>query len=257
VKWKVQSSWPKATEQQAPNGCIVVAYIDARLVVERLNLVVGERWHAEYLPTSKDDLLLGALTVCGVKRVDVGQSPKRLSKDLVSDALKRAAVMFGVGVSIYALPQVRLTMADTPRHLEVRGRGDRRALVLTDFGQQALRMGYERWLGEIGEEAFGPALEHGDSSGIFEHETAGEEAEPEAAAETPTEAPEPLADEMATKLRADIESAYTELRARSKRALLPAAFQAELRAAAGSHEGLRELLVRIQDLTAAQEAKAA
>jgi hypothetical protein len=248
VKWKVQSSWPKASEQQAPTGCIVVAYIDARLVVERLNTVVGGRWSQEYRPTSKDDLLMCDLTVCGVKRPDVGQSPKKLSKDLVSDALKRAAVTFGVGVSIYALPQVRLTMGDNPRHLEVRGRGDRRTLVLTDFGHKALRLGYERWLREIGVGSFGPVLDHGDALGIFENEAPGEEEEPDAAAETAVEAPEPLTDDVATQLRAQIEEAYTALRAVSKRALLPAAFQAELLGAQASHEKLRELLTRLQDL---------
>lgn len=257
VKWKVQSSWPRATEKEAPKGCIVVAYIDARLVVERLNLVVGERWFPEYSPTSKDDVLMGALTVCGVKRIDVGQSPKKLSKDLVSDALKRAGVMFGIGVSIYALPQVRLTMEDARGRIEVRGRGDKRAIALTDYGHQTLAVGYEKWLKEVGEDAFGPALDHGDRRGVFEGEDITGEAAPDAEEETGAEAPEPLTDDVASKLRADIEAAYTELRAVNRRALLPAAFQAELTAAQGSHEGLRELLTRLQDLAADARSKAA
>jgi hypothetical protein len=44
----------------------------------------------------------------GVTRTDVGESTEGLSKDLVSDALKRAAVPFGVGVSCYALPEIKL-----------------------------------------------------------------------------------------------------------------------------------------------------
>jgi hypothetical protein len=84
-----------------------------------------------------------------VTREDVGESPKGLSKDLVSDALKRAAVHFGVGVSVYALPQITLFMKDSKGRIEKRGgKGD--SIALTEHGHVKLREGYAKWLEEHG-----------------------------------------------------------------------------------------------------------
>jgi hypothetical protein len=44
IKFKVQTVFGGAS------GCLVVAYIDARLVIERLNLVVPDMWEAHYEP---------------------------------------------------------------------------------------------------------------------------------------------------------------------------------------------------------------
>jgi hypothetical protein len=250
VKWKVQSVWPKGPD---PQGAVIVAYMDARLVIERLNAVAGGEWTAKYSPTSKPEMMMCELTVFDVTRVDVGESPKKLSKDLISDALKRAAVHFGVGVSVYALPQVRWRLADSGGALRKTGQGDKVSLLLTDQGHASLRDGYVSWLAGKGRD-FGPPLDHGDAA------DSGMDAEPEAPAgdsvETGPAAPEPLTDEMATQLRADIEQAYLELRKISKTRLPAGEFQARLARALGSHELLRELLTEIQDLTSEQKAAA-
>lgn len=256
VKWKVQSTW----DSPRGKGAVLVAYVDARVVIERLNAVVGGAWNQDYRPLSKDTMLACDLTVFGVKRPDVGESPKKLSKDLVSDALKRAAVQFGVGVSVYALPQASWALDKAGAALKEVGK-DKKSIVLTDEGHASLRQSYRDWLTRTGEKSFGPVLDHGDILWIDGMPGAPVEEEPEDDAETPTEtptvAPEPVSDTAGVQLRAEVEGAYLALREESKAALLPAAFQAELTAAQGSHEGLRELLTRLQDLTADARAKTA
>ncbi len=52
-------------------------------------------------------MALGTLTVHGVSKSDVGTASQwEASKGCASDALKRAAVHFGIGRYLYALPQV-------------------------------------------------------------------------------------------------------------------------------------------------------
>lgn len=95
------------------NRCLAMAYIDARLIQDRLDEVVGpENWEDAY------DLLPDGSVMCRLKiklgdqwitKIDVGSpseqpdSGDRL-KAAVSDALKRAAVKFGIGRYLYRLP---------------------------------------------------------------------------------------------------------------------------------------------------------
>jgi hypothetical protein len=154
VKFKVQATWPKDN----PTGGLIVAYIDARLAVERLNLIVPHLWHDDYEPAGK---FLGcALTVDGITRRDVGQELMNL-KGLYSDAFKRAAVKFGVGVSLYAIPKMMLNVSDG--HLKPRRTRDGASLELTPAGEKYVRSLYSRWLSEHGVQAFGEPLDHGDS----------------------------------------------------------------------------------------------
>lgn len=164
IRFKVQSVFKQ--QDGTPFACLVVAYIDARLASERLNRVIPDKWSAQYRPVDgKANLQWCALTVDGVTRVDVGESPKGMSKDLVSDALKRAAVQFGVGVSCYALPQINLKVQDAHGRIEIRGKADKRTIALTEHGMVKLREGYARWLEEHGVARFGPPLDHGDVVG--------------------------------------------------------------------------------------------
>jgi hypothetical protein len=190
VRWKVQSAFgPKDN----PNGGLIVGYIDARLVVERLNLLAPHLWQATY--TQAGNLMWCHLTVDGITRSDVGESSKGFSKDQVSDALKRAAVHFGVGVSIYAVPQARLFTNQHGKHIEVKGQ--KKQVWLTDAGHAALKKRYQKWLDEHGTEAFGPALSHGDI---------------EPAIDPPDEAPAPVAvDSEVEKLRDDARRGYDAL----------------------------------------------
>ncbi len=82
----------------------VIAYIDARAVMDRLDAVVGPgNWSFDWQPliTSAQAVTVvkGSLTVLGVPQSDVGAAGP--TKAAVSDALKRAAVHFGVGRYLY------------------------------------------------------------------------------------------------------------------------------------------------------------
>ena len=111
IKWKIQTN-PKEGQDKA----IVVAFIDSRDVTERLDLATGGDWSSEFsLPqvnAGAQFSLECALTVCGVTRRDVGTvaQPRQgedATKDLYSNALKRAAVQFGVGSHVYRFPKVK------------------------------------------------------------------------------------------------------------------------------------------------------
>lgn len=201
VKWKVQTVFGGAS------GCLIVAYIDARLVIERLNAVIPDKWGASFRPIDGSKLIWCDLEVDDVIRSDVGESTKGMSKDLVSDALKRAAVHFGVGVSIYALPQVRWMAREVGDALRPQKVAQKDSLVLTDAGHKRLRAGYETWLEKVGVPKFGEPLDHGDVIGMFEGETQAEDVAPEP--DLPDETPaKPLDDEKAKTQRAAIEAAY-------------------------------------------------
>ncbi len=109
VGWKAQA----VTKDQSK--ALAVAYIDARCVIDRLNAVVGlAGWQDAY------DLLPDGCVVCHlslridggwVTKVDVGGESDQPNggdkrKAAFSDALKRAAVKFGVGRYLYELPGV-------------------------------------------------------------------------------------------------------------------------------------------------------
>ena len=150
VKWKVQS-------EMGSRG-LIVGYIDARLVIERLNLVVGDAWTAEYEPIGRTHMWCH-LTVFGTTRRDVGEGQ---GKALVSDALKRAAVHFGVGVSLYAIPQTIMEEGRGPNRLARNRKG---RFYLSDANEAFLRRRYADWLRAYGIEAFGEPFDHGDAEG--------------------------------------------------------------------------------------------
>ncbi|HEU4329461.1 MAG TPA: hypothetical protein VFS21_40360 [Roseiflexaceae bacterium] len=111
IKWKIRIN-PCEGEEWA----FVVAYLDARHVAERLDLASAGDWSDSYAPppmTAGNHISLACtLTVCGVSRIDVGSVPNPstdddATKDLYSDAFKRAAVKFGVGSHLYRFPKVQ------------------------------------------------------------------------------------------------------------------------------------------------------
>jgi len=113
VKWKIQTN--PGEDEENPLA-IVVSYVDARDVTERLDVATGGNWSNQFeepvvragaLPS-----LACALTVCGVTRIGVGtvdrpRDGEDNTKALYSDALKRAAVEFGVASHLYRFPKVK------------------------------------------------------------------------------------------------------------------------------------------------------
>lgn len=107
IGWKPQSVSKDKTKAMA------VAYIDARDVMDRLDEVVGmANWRDEYvvLPGGNVQCTL-AVRIDGewITKVDVGGESDQKSdgdrtKAAYSDALKRAAVKFGIGRYLYDFP---------------------------------------------------------------------------------------------------------------------------------------------------------
>lgn len=88
---------------------LMVAYVDARAVMDRLDAVVPNDWHFEITPIdgTPTPTVKGRLTVLGVTREDIGEAGEGEAgtlKAAASDALKRCAVHFGIGRYLYDLP---------------------------------------------------------------------------------------------------------------------------------------------------------
>lgn len=225
IRFKVQSF---VGGKANPRGGIVVAYIDARLVVERLNAVCPHLWFDVYDQLDARHMRC-RLTVDTVTRQDVGEA-QGLSKDLFSDALKRAAVKFGVGVSVYALPQVYLPVGE--KGLEVTGGEGKKSLRIPDGTLARLRGGYEKWLEGPGRH-FGMPLNHGDTLEPIAGETF-EDTEVEE--ESPA-----VQGEEADALREDIRTAFDRLCEIDGQAMTPAEYGRRRASAEHSVEGLRAL----------------
>jgi hypothetical protein len=148
------------------------AYVTARTVIDRLNLVCPHLWEEpryELVPGG----LRCDLTVDGLTRSDVGWSGGTGNamqlKALYSDAFKRAAVKFGVGVSLYALPRLVLLVEAGDAWAKARqGQNDRWGNQLYSYGvtgkgMNSLRARYELWLST--QESFGDPLGHGHVEG--------------------------------------------------------------------------------------------
>lgn len=166
VKWKIQTN-PK----DASKSALCVGYIDARLVSERLNSVLPGRWSKAYhaapaLGPKQAGVLCRIRVKVGEEEVvveDVGTASTLDTemglKGLYSDALKRAAVALGIGVSIYAVPQQYLKASELRSYQS--GGGTKYAL--SDANLRTLSGRYAKWLRDGGEELFGAPLDHGDA----------------------------------------------------------------------------------------------
>ena len=101
-KWKMQT-----------NGGVCVPYIDSRQVSQRLNEVLGITGWKDALIETSGKYIICELTIIiegeNITRSDVGTLSKIESeKGQASDALKRSAVKFGIGVYLYQMQPVTL-----------------------------------------------------------------------------------------------------------------------------------------------------
>ncbi len=109
VQWRPQGTCKAGAEVQ------LLASLDARQVAARLDRVCPG-WSFDWEPVSVNSngevmTAKGRLTIAGCSRSDVGTaSIWEPSKGTVSDALKRCAVLFGVGAYLYSLPDVQVTL---------------------------------------------------------------------------------------------------------------------------------------------------
>lgn len=153
VKWKIQTN-PKNPQGSA----MVVGFIDSRLVAERLNDVAGGAWSDAYGPIFGKSVVC-RLSVLDAVREDVGWSATVDTdmgvKTVYSDAFKRAAVKFGIGAFLYAMPSQWVPA----NALQQRGQ----SWILPQSAQQRLAGIYAAWLGnETVAARFGAAIDHGD-----------------------------------------------------------------------------------------------
>ncbi|AEV15807.1 MAG: Rad52/Rad22 family DNA repair protein [Thermus sp.] len=111
VQWRIEAL------SKDRKRALVVPYVDARTVLDRLDRAVGpEGWQDSYEVLADEERTLRdergerrerlcevkcRLTVLGVTKEDVGEGDSL--KAAFSDALKRAAVKFGVGRYLYRL----------------------------------------------------------------------------------------------------------------------------------------------------------
>jgi hypothetical protein len=88
----------------------VVAYVDARVVQDRLDSVVGPgNWSFDWTPLVIENgevmITKGTLTIYGVSKSDAGTASNfEQSLGAVSHCFKRAAVHWGIGRYLYNLP---------------------------------------------------------------------------------------------------------------------------------------------------------
>lgn len=110
VHWRVGNTNAKKLKckpWEATEGS-ALAYIDARDVMQRLEDVLGGNWQCRY-PLSDSGLLICEI---GIKVDDewlwrsngAGDTQVEAEKGKCSDAFKRAAVLWGIGRYLYALP---------------------------------------------------------------------------------------------------------------------------------------------------------
>lgn len=171
IRFKVQATWPK----DDPRNGLIVSYVDARTISERLNYVVGGGWSTEFAQWGDDtNLAVCHLTVLGITRSDIGKgSSMEKEKAAFSDALKRAAIHFGPGAFLYKLAAVTLGASERGEldsngqpTLLIKSRGSKTTLALTPQAEKWLREQYERWVGSDRNQ-FGAVLDHGDEEGAI------------------------------------------------------------------------------------------
>jgi hypothetical protein len=177
--------------QAVKNKALIVSYIDARQVGERLNTVCPGQWSSAYREVEggvECTITISATGAGGMSqhRADVGISEGGLGgkKAVYSDAFKRAAVHWGIGVPLYYTPRYYADKADLDTFNEKH--------YMSRKVEGDARKAYQKWLAAEGVTRFGAALDLGDSTtSQGDAEVAPEEAppEPEPAGQTAPKAP--------------------------------------------------------------------
>src|SRR3954464_6381091 len=189
VRFKVQAvRWTGRGQDKVASAAQVVAYIDARTVIARLNLLFPGAWRArtDALPldmrltrrnadgtltairltdqgeVKADDTLyyrcrlrIGEATF---EDVGAGDDPKAA----YSDAIKRAAVRAGIGESLYAMDSPWLRVGGADGQLRVSRAGKP---YLDERTTRWLQRMYEAWLTRAGS-IFGEPLPHAPAAGL-------------------------------------------------------------------------------------------
>lgn len=116
ISWRVG-----ATSKDKSKG-IALAYIDARDVMARLDDVFGMNWQCKYSHADNKTICEISVLIQGewITRANgAGDSDIEAEKGAISDAFKRAAVMFGIGRYLYQLPNVWVALDEYKNIKEV------------------------------------------------------------------------------------------------------------------------------------------
>ncbi len=102
-----QISWRVGATSKNKDKGIALAYIDARDVMRRFDDIFGLNWqnrytHAEGKTICEIGVLIGDRWIW--RAGGAGDTDIEAEKGAISDAFKRAAVLFGVGRYLYELP---------------------------------------------------------------------------------------------------------------------------------------------------------
>ena len=108
AKWdhKASCEGPRCRQAKDPAAHVQFSYVDARAVMQRLDdVLTPEGWEFTSSVLPGTDVVHGRLTVAGVVREDFGYPNSDRDEEPIkaasSDALKRCAVMFGIGRHLY------------------------------------------------------------------------------------------------------------------------------------------------------------
>lgn len=112
--------WRPATFNKERTRALLLAYVDARAVQDRLDSICPAGWNFDFevIPGTPTPTVKGVLTVLGVTRCDIGEAgegERGTLKAATSDALKRCAVQFGIGRYLYDLPRQWVDWNDQKR----------------------------------------------------------------------------------------------------------------------------------------------
>ncbi len=115
-----QISWRVGATARDKKTGIALAYIDARDVMNRLDEVFGLSWQTKYSHADKK-------TICDIGcKIDgewvwrsggAGDTDIEAEKGAISDAFKRAAVLWGIGRYLYDLPNEWVPLENEGRKL--------------------------------------------------------------------------------------------------------------------------------------------
>lgn len=103
----LRAPFPAGTVGKLPKGGTTLDYVGHAAVTDRL-LTVDQRWTWEPLATDEQGLpaldaagnLWIRLTICGVTRIGVGDG--RSMKERIGDAIRNAAMRFGVALDLWS-----------------------------------------------------------------------------------------------------------------------------------------------------------
>jgi hypothetical protein len=100
----VDTHWRVGAKSKDNKTGLALAFIDSRNVMQRLDDVVGVNGWSDSYEETRLGRVICSLTVCGVTKSDgAGDTKVEGEKGAISDALKRAAVKFGIGRYLYSL----------------------------------------------------------------------------------------------------------------------------------------------------------